>query len=212
MLYFRALLRGLAPLPLASAERRRQIDARALREGWPALHAELARLDPESAARISSNDPQRIQRALEVCYEAGRPLSELQRQTVSPLAGERVYPWALVPADRAGLQQRLEQRFYSMLAGGFLQEVRSLRARGDLNASLPAVRAVGYRQLWAHLDGEVSLDEATRRGIAATRQLAKRQLTWIRSERSLQWIDPDAAGAEASWNRDVVSALRELGL
>jgi tRNA dimethylallyltransferase len=212
MLYFRALLRGLAPLPQASAQRRRQIDARALQEGWPALHAELARLDPASAARIGPNDPQRIQRALEVCYESGRPLSELQRQTVSPLAGTRLTQWALVPAERARLHERLERRFYSMLSAGFLDEVRSLRARGDLNASLPAVRAVGYRQLWSHLEGEVSLDEATRLGIAATRQLAKRQLTWIRSERSLQWLDPDAAGAEASWNRDVVSALRELGL
>ncbi len=212
MLYFRALLRGLAPLPLASAQRRRQIDAQALREGWPALHAELARLDPESAARISANDPQRIQRALEVCYESGRSLSDLQRQTVSLLAGERVWQWALIPADRARLHRSLERRFDSMLAAGFLQEVRSLRARGDLNASLPALRAVGYRQLWSHLDGEVGLDEAIRRSIAATRQLAKRQLTWIRSERALQWIDPDAAGVEASWNRDVVSALRELGL
>ena len=212
MLYFRALLRGLAPLPRASAQRRRQIDAQALREGWPALHAELARLDPESAARISANDPQRIQRALEVCYESGRSLSDLQRQTVSPLAGERVWQWALIPADRARLHQSLERRFGSMLAAGFVQEVRSLRARGDLNATLPALRAVGYRQLWSHLDGEVGLDEAIRRAVAATRQLAKRQLTWIRSERALQWIDPDAAGVEASWNRDVVSALRELGL
>jgi tRNA dimethylallyltransferase len=169
-------------------------------------------LDPKSAARISPNDPQRIQRALEVCYEAGRPLSDLQQQTVSPLAGGRVWQWVLVPGERARLHERLERRFYSMLAGGFLDEVRSLYARGDLNAGLPAIRAVGYRQLWSHLEGELSLDEAARRGIAATRQLAKRQLTWIRSERSLQWLDPDAAGAETSWNRDVVGALRELGL
>jgi tRNA dimethylallyltransferase len=212
MLYFRALLRGLAPLPQASAQRRNQIDARALREGWPALHAELERLDPESAARISPNDPQRIQRALEVYYESGRPLSQLQRRTVSPLAGEPVWQWALVPGERSRLHERLERRFYSMLAAGFLEEVRSLYARGDLNAGLPAIRAVGYRQLWTHLEGEVSLDEATQRGITATRQLAKRQLTWIRSERSLRWLDPDAAGAEASWNRDVLSGLRELGL
>jgi len=131
---------------------------------------------------------------------------------VSPLAGGRVLQWALVPAERARLHQRLEQRFYSMLAAGFLQEVRLLWSRGDLSADLPALRAVGYRQLWSHLAGELSLDEATQRGIAATRQLAKRQLTWIRSERSLQWLDPDTAGAEASWNRDVVSTLRELGL
>jgi tRNA dimethylallyltransferase len=212
MLYFRALLRGLAPLPQASAERRREIDARAAREGWPTLHAELARLDPEAARRISPNDPQRIQRALEVCYATGRPLSDLQRQTVSPLAGVPLRQWALVPGERGRLHERLERRFYSMLAGGFLEEVRSLHARGDLNGGLPALRAVGYRQLWSHLEGELSLEEATRLALAATRQLAKRQLTWIRSEGSLQWVDPDSAGAEASWNRDVVASLRELGL
>src|SRR5215469_9341681 len=212
MLYFRALLRGLAPLPQASAERRREIDARAERAGWPALHAELARLDPESAARISPNDPQRFQRALEVCYETGRTLSDLQRHTVSALADRPLWQWALVPRERSRLHARLEERFYSMLAGGFLDEVRSLRARGDLNASLPAIRAVGYRQLWSHLEGEVGLEEATRRGIAATRQLAKRQITWIRSERSLAWLDPDAGDMEASWNRDVRERLRELGL
>ena len=212
MLYFRALLRGLAPLPQASAEQRREIDARAARSGWPALHAELARLDPEAALRISPNDPQRIQRALEVCYATGRPLSDLQKDTVSPLAGNLLWQWALVPGERQRLHERLERRFYSMLAAGFLDEVRSLHARPDLNARLPALRAVGYRQMWSHLEGEMSLEEATRRGIAATRQLAKRQLTWIRSERSLQWVDPDSTGAETSWNRDVVARLRELGL
>ncbi len=212
MLYFRALLHGLAPLPKASAELRREIDARAEREGWPALHAELARLDPQAAARISPNDSQRIQRALEVCYETGRALSDLQKDTVSPLGDVPVRQWALVPGDRAVLHNRLEQRFYSMLNAGFLDEVRALRHRGDLHAGLPAVRAVGYRQLWEHLEGEVGLEEATRRGIAATRQLAKRQVTWIRSERSLQWLDPDVDGAEPSWNRDVRHGLRELGL
>ena len=212
MLYFRALLRGLAPLPQASAERRREIDARAMREGWPALHAELARLDPQAAARISRNDPQRIQRALEVCYETGQTLSDLQKQTVSPLNAGRVWQWALVPGERGRLHARLERRFYSMLAEGFLEEVRALHGRGDLNASVPAIRAVGYRQLWSHLEGEISLQEAKLRGVAATRQLAKRQLTWIRSERSLQWLDPDSDGVEASWNRDVRMRLRELGL
>jgi tRNA dimethylallyltransferase len=212
MLYFRALLRGLAPLPQASAQRRLEIDTRALREGWPALHAELSRLDPEAAGRINRNDPQRIQRALEVCYETGGRLSELQRQTVSPLHATRVWQWALVPGERGRLHARLESRFYSMLAAGFLEEVRSLHARGDLNASLPAIRAVGYRQLWSHLEGEISLEEATRGSLAATRQLAKRQLTWIRSERSLRWLNPDSDGTEASWNRDVRTRLRELGL
>ena len=212
MLYFRALLHGLAPLPQASTERRQEIDSRAAGEGWPALHAELARLDPLSAARISQNDSQRIQRALEVCYSTGQALSDLQKATVSPLADGDVRQWALVPGDRAVLHERLGRRFYSMLATGLLDEVRSLRARGDLDASFPAIRAVGYRQLWAHLDDEFSLEEAAHRSIAATRQLAKRQLTWIRSERALKWLNPQAAGAEASWNRDVRDGLRELGL
>jgi tRNA dimethylallyltransferase len=212
MLYFRALLHGLAPLPQASAERRAQIDARAANEGWPALHAELATLDPLAAGRISPNDSQRVQRALEVCYESGRPLSDLQKATVSPLAGLPVRQWALVPADRAALHRRLEQRFYSMLSAGFLDEVRALRGRGDLHGALPAIRAVGYRQLWSHLAGECGLEEATLRGIAATRQLAKRQLTWIRSEPALQVLAPDMENAEASWIRDVSHGLRELGL
>ncbi len=212
MFYFRAILHGLAKLPPASIALRREIDARAASEGWPALHTELARLDPQSAARISRNDPQRIQRALEVCYQAGQPLSQLHRGTVSPLAGASVRQWALVPGDRARLHERLEGRFSSMLTAGFLDEVRSLRGRGDLHPGLPAIRAVGYRQLWAHLEGECSLEEATRRGIAATGQLAKRQLTWIRSEPAFEWLDPDAEGAETSWNRDVCRGLRELGL
>ena len=211
MLYLRALLHGLAPLPQASPQMRREIDARAAREGWCVLHAELARLDPQAAVRINSSDSQRIQRALEVCYATGRPISELQRDTVSPLAGHRVRAWALSPTDRAVLHQRLEQRFYSMLTAGFLDEVRSLHRRGDLNPSHSSIRAVGYRQLWAHLEGEYDLEEATRRGISATRQLAKRQLTWMRSERSLNWLDPDMPLSQASWNRDLSQELRKLG-
>lgn len=212
MLYFRALLHGLAPLPQASAERRQEINTRARREGWAALHAELAGLDPRAAARISQNDPQRIQRALEVCYETGRALSDLQKDTVSALQGVPVRRWALVPGDRAVLHRRLESRFQAMLTAGFVDEVRALRARGDLNVDLPAIRAVGYRQLWSYLEGEMGLQEATQRGIAATRQLAKRQLTWIRSESALESLDPDVEGAESSWNRDVRHGLRELGL
>jgi tRNA dimethylallyltransferase len=211
MLYLRALMQGLAQLPEASPEMRRQIDERASREGWTSLHAELARLDPAAAARISCADPQRIQRALEVCYVTGRPISELQRDTVSPLKGYPVQAWALAP-NRAVLHQRLESRFHSMLTAGFLDEVRSLRARGDLEARHSSMRAVGYRQLWAHLEGEYDLAEATRRGIVATRQLAKRQLTWMRSERSLEWLDPDISMLQASWNRDLSQKLRELGI
>ncbi|MBS0416571.1 MAG: tRNA (adenosine(37)-N6)-dimethylallyltransferase MiaA [Proteobacteria bacterium] len=211
MLYLRALLHGLAQLPEASPDIRREIDERAAREGWSSLHAELARLDPAAAARISRADPQRIQRALEVCYMTGRPISELQRDTVSPLKGCPVHSWALSP-ERSVLHQRLETRFHSMLTAGFLDEVRSLRARGDLNARYSSMRAVGYRQLWGHLEGEYDLAEATRRAIIATRQLAKRQLTWLRSERSLEWLDPDISSSQASWNRDVSQNLRELGL
>jgi tRNA dimethylallyltransferase len=212
MLYLRALMHGLAQLPEASPQVRREIDERAAREGWSTLHAELARLDPLAAGRISSADSQRIQRALEVCYMTGRPISELQRDTVSPLAGYPVRAWALAPASRAVLHERLEVRFHSMLAAGFVDEVRSLRARGDLDSRHSSMRAVGYRQLWAHLAGEYDLVEATRRGITATRQLAKRQLTWMRSEPSLNWLDPDISTSQASWNRDLSQSLRELGL
>lgn len=212
MLYLRALLYGLAPLPPASPEVRRELDDRGAREGWRALHAELQRLDPEAAAKISGNDPQRIQRALEVCYTTGRRISELQRDTASPLAGYRVRSWALAPAQRAVLHARIEARFHRMMAAGFLQEVRCLRQRGDLTERHSSMRAVGYRQLWAHLAGDYDLEEATRRGISATRQLAKRQLTWMRSEQSLQWIDPDTAVSQSSWICDLSQQLRELGL
>jgi tRNA dimethylallyltransferase len=212
MLYLRALLRGLAPLPQASPQVRREIDERAAREGWSALHAELARLDPAAALRINRSDPQRIQRALEVCYMTGQPISQLQRDTVSPLAHYRIRAWALAPANRAVLHERLEVRFHSMLAAGFLDEVRSLLQRGDLNATHSSMRAVGYRQLWAHLAGEYDLAEATWRGICATRQLAKRQLTWMRSEQSLEWLDPDTPLSQTSWNRDLSHELIELGL
>jgi len=210
MLYLRALLHGLAELPAAAPELRAELDARAVRLGWPALHAELTKLDPEAAARIAVNDSQRIQRALEVCLSAGQPISKLQRSTASPLEGWPLRYWVLAPPDRAVLHERLAQRFAAMMAAGFLDEVRALRDRGDLTARHPAMRAVGYRQLWAHLDGSYDLTEAVRRGIAATRQLAKRQLTWMRREKQAQWLDPDTA--QVSWNRDITRELAELGL
>lgn len=210
MLYLRALLTGLAPLPQASAELRREIDEHAARSGWPALHGELARLDPDAAARINPNDSQRIQRALEVCRTTGRRLSELQRETTSPLAGMPLKAWALAPRSRPVLHQRLADRFHAMMAAGFLDEVSSLHRRGDLTASHSSMRAVGYRQLWAHLEGECSLSEAVQRGIAATRQLAKRQMTWMRAETASRWLDPETD--ELSWNRDVHHALSQLGL
>ncbi len=214
MLYLRALLHGIADLPHGSAELRRSIDERAAREGWPRLHAELARRDPDAAARIHPNDPQRIQRALEVCYLTGRPLSELQRAR-TPLAPRlplvaSLPRFALAPADRAELHRRLADRLSGMLERGFLAEVRRLHERGDLTARHPALRAVGYRQLWAHLEGQYGLDEACQRALAATRQLAKRQLTWLRADRATRWIDPDAPGAYENWKcelrRELVGA------
>jgi tRNA dimethylallyltransferase len=210
MLYLRALLKGLAPLPQASAELRREIDERAASAGWPALHSELARLDPEAAARINPNDSQRIQRALEVCLTTGRRLSELQRATVSPLGDTPLRAWALAPRERPVLHQRLAGRFHAMMAAGFLDEVRALHRRGDLTARHSSMRAVGYRQLWAHLEGECTLAEAVAQGIAATRQLAKRQLTWMRAETAPRWLDPETD--ELSWNRDLRHELLRLGL
>jgi len=210
MLYLRALVHGLAPLPQATPALRAQLDARAAREGWPALHAELAALDPAAAARIAAGDRQRIQRALEVFLSAGRPISQLQRATVSPLAGFALRQWVLLPAERAALHERLARRLAAMMAAGFLDEVRQLRARGDLTARHPAMRAVGYRQLWAHLEGDYALEEGVARALAATRQLAKRQLTWIRGEPGARRLDPDAD--LVSWIRDTVAELAAFGL
>jgi tRNA dimethylallyltransferase len=210
MLYLRSLLDGLAALPHAAPALRAQLDERAARQGWPALHAELAVLDPQAAARIARTDSQRIQRALEVCLSSGRPISELQRATSSPLADAPLRYWILAPRQRARLHERLARRFEGMMTAGFLEEVRALRRRGDLTSRHPAMRAVGYRQLWAHLEADYGLEEAVRRAVAATRQLAKRQLTWLRAERRGQWLDPDTA--ELSWNRDICHELGVLGL
>ncbi len=210
MLYLRALLRGLAPLPPASAELRQALDARAAREGWPALHAELARLDAPAAARISPNDGQRIQRALEVHRLTGERLSDLQRRSARPLQGFEVRAWALAPPQRAQLHQRIAERFHAMMTAGLLEEVRVLYARGDLTAAHASMRSVGYRQLWAHLAGQCGLDQAVEQAIAATRQLAKRQFTWMRTEPCAEWLDPQAHAL--SWNRDVRRELATLAL
>ena len=209
MLYLRSLLHGLAVLPQADPLLRSQLDARAARHGWPALHAELSGLDPEAAARIAPADSQRIQRALEVCYMTGRPISQLQRTTASPLEGWPLRYWILAPKSRAVLHQRIAGRFEAMMAAGFLDEVIGLRRDGALSARHPSMRAVGYRQLWAHLDGQYTLEEGVRRAVAATRQLAKRQLTWMRGEALGAWIDPDS---RLSWNRDICHELARLGL
>lgn len=194
MLYFRALLRGLAELPEADPELRAELDERAARSGWPALHAELARVDPRSAARIRSGDSQRIQRALEVWHLTGTPLSGLQETVAAGPDGWRFLKLGLVPASRQQLHKAIEQRFQNMMAAGLLAEVERLFGRGDLHAGLPSMRAVGYRQLWAHMAGECGLDEAVRDAITATRRLAKRQMTWLRAEPDLQWLDSAAAG------------------
>ncbi len=181
MLYFRALVHGLAELPSADPVVRAGIEAEAAREGWASLHARLAVVDPAAARRIHPNDPQRIQRALEVHALTGRPMSELLARRPPPP------PWRFVRLalgldDRSVLHRRIEHRFDAMMASGFLAEVERLRRRPGVRAGLPSMRAVGYRQLWEHLDGRWSLDEAVRRAKVATRQLAKRQLTWLRGE------------------------------
>jgi len=189
MLYLRALTGGIATLPEGSAELRAALDAEAARDGWPALHARLAGVDPAAAARIHPNDSQRIQRALEVHAVGGRPISELQTAT-RPALEREFHVCALLPADRVRLHADLERRFAQMMAAGLLDEVRALRARGDLTDAHPAIRAVGYRQLWAHLDGSYALDVAVQRAVAATRQLAKRQMTWLRSMANIRPFDP----------------------
>jgi len=184
MLYFRALIHGIAPLPEADPVVRADIDRRAEALGWPALHAELAARDPEAAVRIRPADGQRIQRALEVLELTGERLSRLQKlASPAPLA---FAAFALVPDDRVALYARIDARFHRMMEEGFLDEVRALRARGDLDPDLPSLRSVGYRQLWTHLAGACSLEQAVAEGQRATRNLAKRQLTWIRSEPAWQ--------------------------
>ena len=180
MLYYRALAAGIDALPPADAALRAQIDAEAARRGWPALHAELARVDPQTAARLKPGDAQRIQRALEVWRLTGRPISALR--SGKPAALPFVLKgFALVPEHRAELHARIAARFEAMLKAGLVDELRSLRKKFALNAQLPAMRAVGYRQAWRYLEGEISQKELRETGIAATRQLAKRQLTWLRS-------------------------------
>jgi len=186
MLYYRALMRGLAALPPAEPTVRARLDARARDAGWPALHAELARVDPEAAARIRPADGQRIQRALEVFELTGETISDRQRRAEG--TGLRLSAHVLMPLTRDELYQRLDRRFDAMLEAGFLAEVRTLHRRGDLDPELPSLRSVGYRQLWAHLDGRLPMTDAVAAGKRATRHLAKRQLTWLRSEPALPWI------------------------
>lgn len=200
-LYFQALLRGLSPMPEADPAMRAAIAQEAAQRGWAAMHGELARVDPAAAARIQPGDPQRIQRALEVFRLSGRPISAWQAApSTSPKLPVRVLRLVIAPDDRAVLHARIARRFDAMLGAGLLDEVRGLRALPRLAAhpaplDLPAIRAVGYRQAWEHLDGACDAAEFRERGIAATRQLAKRQLTWLRGELDALWFDPEGQGA-----------------
>jgi tRNA dimethylallyltransferase len=197
MLYFKALMEGLAAMPPADAQVRAEIEAQAAASGWPALHAELARVDGATAARLAPNDAQRIQRALEVFRLTGQALSRFHEDAVRAPGLQPDLFLSLEPADRAWLHARIAQRFDAMLAAGFLDEVRQLRARGDLDMQMPSMRAVGYRQAWEALDGLHPLESVRERGIAATRQLAKRQLTWLRAMPERRGIACDAPDALA---------------
>ncbi|RMP45535.1 tRNA dimethylallyltransferase [Pseudomonas syringae pv. antirrhini] len=199
MLYFKALLDGLADMPAANTAVRAQLEADAQAFGWQSLHDQLAVVDPVSAARIHPNDPQRLIRALEVYRVSGMSMTAHREQqtaqsTEAAASGCQQLPYtvanlAIAPADRKVLHQRIALRFEQMLDQGFLDEVLALRSRGDLHAGLPSIRAVGYRQVWDHLDGKLTREEMQERGIIATRQLAKRQFTWLRSWDDLHWLD-----------------------
>ncbi|GLQ96333.1 tRNA dimethylallyltransferase [Dyella mobilis] len=193
-LYFRALQRGLSSLPEADAEIRAQLGAEAAVMGWDAMHRRLAERDPAAAARIKPNDAQRIQRALEVIALTGQALSTQQRGGRGQSFPWRVLKLALLPVDRGPLHARIAGRFEAMLRDGLLDEVRGLRERGDLRQDLPAIRAVGYRQAWEHLDGLYDASDLRDKGVFATRQLAKRQITWLRSELDARVFDPELPG------------------
>lgn len=189
MLYFKVLKEGIAKLPAADETIRAQLLIEAQEKGWPALHRELEQVDPESAARLNPNDAQRLQRALEVYRATGRSLTQWHKQQKTETFPYEVVNIAVSPTDRAVLHDRIAQRFHEMLTQGFYDEVKALYNRGDLNPNLPSMRAVGYRQMWDCLDGKISYAEMEERGIIATRQLAKRQITWLRSWKDLHWLD-----------------------
>jgi len=202
MMYFKALIDGLSPLPEACAVIRAELEAQAQQYGWPALYEELAMVDPQAAEKMSENDSQRINRALEVYRLTGKTMTELQKQK-QPKLPYTFHQFAIAPDDRADLHERIEQRFKIMLDEGFEKEVSSLYQRNDLHPNLPSIRCVGYRQMWDYIAGETDYDDMVFRGIAATRQLAKRQLTWLRSWPEVTWL---TTGDEENLQR-VVSSL-----
>lgn len=191
MLYFKALIEGLSPLPAANSDIRDQIEEKANRLGWQVIHEELKKVDPISAQRIHPNDPQRLNRALEVYLITGKSLTELTKESGDALSYD-IMQLAIMPEDRAELHQRIEQRFLQMLDQGFEDEVKKLMQRPDLHLNLPSIRCVGYRQMWEYLNGDTSYDEMVFKGICATRQLAKRQITWLRGwKQSITWLNND---------------------
>jgi len=190
MMYFRALIEGLSDMPASDPVIRAEIELEASRVGWPEMHRELSAVDPDTANSLHPNHSQRISRALEVFRQTGTPMSQWQRANTQET--RKAVCLALAPEDRSTLHARIETRFDRMLEAGFVEEVNTLFDRGDLHTDLPAIRAVGYRQIWSHLSGEYSLEDARDKGIAATRQLAKRQITWLRGWSGLHWIDSEA--------------------
>jgi len=188
MLYYKALVDGLSPLPSANPEVRAQIEKQALEKGWQFLHDQLHEIDPVSAARIHVNDPQRLARALEVYRISGKSLTELTQVKSDPIP-YNIKQFAIAPAEKSLLHARIEQRFELMLGSGFEQEVRKLYQRGDLHLDLPSMRCVGYRQMWEYLQGTMDYEEMRFRGVVATRQLAKRQMTWLRGWQNVTWLE-----------------------
>jgi len=209
MLYFKALLEGMAAMPKASPSIRSEIEAEAAAKGWPAVHAQLAEVDPVTAAEIHPNHSQRISRALEVFRACGQTMSELRTEQAksgaAPLSDEYdITQFAIAPRDRAILHERIARRFALMLEQGLIAEVEALRARGDLNEDLPAIRAVGYRQVWNYLEGRCNKEEMLEKGIVATRQLAKRQLTWLRAWPDLNWLYTESESGKVLEKQEIL--------
>lgn len=196
MLYFRALEFGLSELPAADPAVRKSLEQQAADIGWSAMHENLAQKDPQAAARIHPNDPQRIQRALEIIRISGRSMTELQQESLGEALDYRLHKIIISPEPRSILHERIEQRFDLMMKSGFIDEMKSLHARPDLNADLPSMRAVGYRQAWEWLEGDCTSEQMREKAIVATRQLAKRQLTWLRRESTSVWYDLQAEGSK----------------
>jgi len=206
MLYFRALEFGLSELPAADPEVRKSLEQQAAEIGWSAMHEILAQKDPQAALRIHPNDPQRIQRALEIIRISGRSMTELQQESLGDALDYRLHKIIISPEPRSVLHERIEQRFDLMMENGFIDEIKSLYARPDLNTDLPSMRAVGYRQAWEWLEDGCSFEQMRDKAIAATRQLAKRQLTWLRRESASVWYDSQAEGSK----RKIIKLLGEF--